>query len=185
MAENSKGVEELEGRLSRYPQQALLFFQAGFSSAASLPEEARRHVLAEMISNFQRGTRRLDSSNLRKITGLSENGADQLATVYSLVIGLLSETTATPDEFIVAAENKVFLEKDRSVAKSIATEVCNARPKIQETVARTRLAGEVLPSLSTFDLSIDVRVRVENGAIGIAVPVAVVHIDTDADNRDL
>jgi hypothetical protein len=172
-------------RLDRYPKEALAYFQGGFSSAASLSDETRRKVLAEMISNFQRGTRRLDSSNLQEITGLSTSIAEQVASVYSLVIGLLSETTATPDEFVQAAVDKLFLEKDQIAARSIVAAVCEARGEINQTVARTQLAGEVLPSLYTFDVAVDLRVRVEKGSVVTSVPVAVLHIDTDADNHEI
>jgi hypothetical protein len=138
-----------------------------------------------MISNFQRGTRRLDSSNLQEITGLSTSIAEQVASVYSLVIGLLSETTATPDEFVQAAVDKLFLEKDQIAARSIVAAVCEARGEINQTVARTQLAGEVLPSLYTFDVAVDLRVRVEKGSVVTSVPVAVLHIDTDADNHEI
>jgi hypothetical protein len=183
MPENAK--EDISLRLSRYPEQALSYFQGGFSSAAALPEATRRKVLSEMISNFQRGTRRLDSSNLRQITGLPTKVAEQVASVYSLVIGLLTETTATPEEFLEAAANKVFVEPDRAAAKSIATAVCDARAEILSTVLRTQLAGEVLPSLYTFDVAVDVRVRVEDGSVVTSVPVAVLHIDTDAENHEI
>jgi hypothetical protein len=98
---------------------------------------------------------------------------------------LLSETTATPDDFVEAATGVIFLEGDRAVARSIASEVCDARSEITKTVARTQLAGEVLPSLYTFDVAIDLRVRVENKAIVASVPVAVLHIDTDAEDHEI
>jgi hypothetical protein len=183
MADSAR--EEVARRLNRYPNEALSYFQGGFSSAASLSDQKRREVLAEMISNFQRGTRRLDSSNLREITGLSSNIAEQVASVYSLVIGLLTETTATPDDFVEAATGTIFLEKDRGTARSIAGEVYDERSEISKTVARTQLAGEVLPSLYTFDVAVDLRVRVENKAIVTSVPVAVLHIDTDAEDHEI
>ena len=51
-------------------------------------------------------------------------------------------------------------------------------------MARTRLANAVLPSLARFDVTVDLRIRFENGQAREFVPVALAHIDTDADNTE-
>jgi len=47
------------------------------------------------------------------------------------------------------------------------------------------LAAQTLPSLDTFDISVDLRLRFKDEQIQDAVSVAVVHLDTDATNREL
>jgi hypothetical protein len=46
---------------------------------------------------------------------------------------------------------------------------------------RRRLFGGV----KTFDVTIDVRLRISDRSVKTGVPVAIVHIDTDAVNREL
>ncbi|HEY8333603.1 MAG TPA: hypothetical protein VIQ05_07390 [Tardiphaga sp.] len=177
--------EELTRRLAAYPKEALPYLKHGFVEASNLSEEVRRLVLAEMIENFKRGTRRLDSSALGEVTKLPERESEQIASVYSLVIGLLSESAANPSEFVEAAKGVLFFPEQAAVAKSIAAAVCASRDEIKKTVARTQLAGEVLPSLYTFDLAVDLRIRVVDGKVVTSAPVAVVHIDTDAEDHEI
>ena len=42
----------------------------------------------------------------------------------------------------------------------------------------------VLPSLAEFEVTVDLRIRVENGEVQDFVPVALAHIDTDAYNNE-
>jgi hypothetical protein len=177
--------EELVRRLSAYPKDALPFFQHGFSVASSLTETDRRFVFNEVIGSFKRGTRRIESDEIRLATGLPQRESDQLASVYSLVIGLLSETTASANDFVEAARGILFSPDHEPVALSIAQAICESRAEIKATVDRSQLAGEVLPSLFTFDVAVDLRVRVVSGEVLASVPVAVVHIDTDTDNHEL
>ena len=177
--------EELSRRLAAYPKEALPYLKHGFVAASELSEDIRHLVLAEMIENFKRGTRRLDSSALCAVTKLPQRESEQIASIYSLAIGLLSDTEATPNDFVEAAKGIVFFPEQEVVAKSIATSICASRDEIKRTVARTQLAGEVLPSLYTFDVAIDLRIRVIDGKIATSAPVAIVHIDTDADDHDV
>jgi len=183
MTESAK--EEISRRLIAYPKEALPYLKHGFAAAAKLSDQAKRSVLDEMIANFQRGTRRLDSDTLSEITELPRRVAEQTGAVYSLVIGLLTDVAASPDEFVEAGAGLIFFEEDRAAALAMAKAVCDARSEISRTVARTQLAGEVLPSLFTFDVAVDLRVRIENGKVVTSVPVAVLHIDTDADDHEI
>ena len=177
--------EDLVRRLDGYPKEALSFFDSAFATAAGIPEDVRQLVLREVIENFRRGIRRLDGASLRLITKLPEREAEQLASVYSLVIGLLSESSATPDDFVNRAKGILFSPEQETIAKSIAASVCAFRPGIAGIVERAQLAGEVLPSLYSFDVVVDIRIRVIDGEVKTSVPVAVVHIDTDVSAREL
>ncbi|HLW90272.1 MAG TPA: hypothetical protein VKS78_03080, partial [Roseiarcus sp.] len=177
--------EELARRLAGYPKDALSFFEKAFAAAASVPEETRRLIFNEVVENLKRGNRRLDGSVLGPLTHLSEREAERLASVYSVVIGLLSESSATPEDFVAHAKGVLFAPAQEDIAKLIATSVCEARPGIRGIVDRAQLAGEVLPSLYSFDIAIDVRVRVVDGKVQTFIPVAVMHIDSDVDDVDL
>jgi hypothetical protein len=183
MAESPK--EELARRIGEYPKEALPYFNQGFVSASKLSEETRRLVLAEVIASFKRGTRRLDGAALRPLTKLNDREVEQLASVYSLVIGLLSESSATTEDFIASAKGILFLPEQESTAQLIAASVCASRQEIRLTVDRAQLAGEILPSLFVFDIAVDIRIRVVDGEVKTFVPVAIVHLDTDADSEEV
>jgi hypothetical protein len=176
-------TESIARRLSQYPNQAFEFFSAGFLAVSRLPKDVLSRVLQAVIDEIKRGKRGLNPSSIRPLTTLSEQEADQVASVFSVVIGLLSESEATPDEFVSATKGKLFNPEQESTAKSVAVSICAARQEISSALARAQLAGQILPSLEGFYVAVDMRVRVVDGELKAAVPVAVVSIDTDtADN---
>jgi hypothetical protein len=182
MAESPR--DELARRVAEYPPEALSFFKEGLTVASALSEESRASVLKRVTASFRSGMRRLSAGMLRSIAKLSERDAEQLAYTYSVMIGLLLESAATPDDFIGSAKGFLFDSDQEAVARSIATSICTSRGEIQATVDRAQLAGEVLPSLFTFDLAVDVRLRIVDKELKTFVPVAILHLDTDVENQE-
>jgi hypothetical protein len=175
--------EELARRLAQFPQEALSYFKGGFGAAATLSDSTRDQVLQEVINNFSRGTRRLDGSIIRPIAKLSERDSEQVASVYSLVIGLLSESSAMPEDFVNAARNILFSPDHETTARSIANAICVARANVKTSVDRAQLAGEVLPSLDEISVAVDMRFRIIDAEVKLSVPIALLHIDTDANEE--
>lgn len=178
-------AEQLARRVAGYPGEAFGFFKGGFAAAAALQESTRRQVLAEVIDNIRRGVRRLQGSALASVTGLSDRDSEQLASAYSLVIGLLADSSATPDEFVDAGKGKLFKDEHVEVAREVAAAICGARGEISSSIEKTQLAGQVLPSLSEFEATVDIRLKIVDGQVKLSVPVAVVHIDTDAGGQEI
>ncbi len=56
---------ELSQLISQYPSEALGFFNLGFTAAKQLSEGERSLVLEELISNFSRGKRSIEGSELK------------------------------------------------------------------------------------------------------------------------
>jgi hypothetical protein len=102
-----------------------------------------------------------------------------------LVIGLLSDSSATPEDFVSSAKGILFLPEYEAAARSVAQAICKHRPEISTTVETAQLAGAVLPSLASFDVAVDLRVKVSDGTVVAGVPVAVTSINTDADGQSL
>jgi hypothetical protein len=173
-------VEELASRLASYPKEALPFFNRGFAVAGKISEEARKLVLQELLANFRRGARTVRPSIFRSITELHRGDAELLASVYSVVIGLLSDTRSKPEEFVSSAKGVLFEPPHEAAARWIAESVHAYREDIRAAVSTAQLAGEVLPSLNEFEVAVDLRVRVAEGKITAGVPVALLFIDTDA-----
>ena len=177
--------DELARRLSEYPKEAVSFFSSAFGVASRLPGETRTLVLNALIANFERGSRNLSGAALRHITDLSAREAEQVASAYSLMIGLLSDSTATPDDFVASAKGILFLPEQEATVRLIASSICALRPQINATVERAQLAGVVLPSFDDINIAVDFRARFANGALKTGVAVAVVHIDTDVSEQEL
>jgi hypothetical protein len=178
-------VEELARRISDYPERSLPFFRGAFSIASTLADDVREKVLAELIESLRSGRRIFDGNQFIAATGLGERDAEQLASALSLVIGLISESSATPDEFVVAGRGRLFDAADEPVAKSIAISICDRRTEISEVVERAQLVASVLPSLAAFDIAVDLRLRFVDGTLRSSVPACVVRISTDTNSQEI
>lgn len=178
-------TKELTRRLSGYPAEARSFFRDDLYVAARLSDEVRRKVVQELVINLRRGRRRIAGSTLRSLTGLPANESEQLMSAYSLIVGLLAESSATPDDFIRAARNIIFSEGDDDSIRAIVAQICDDRAVIAAALQRAQIAGAVLPSFRRMEISIDIRVRFSEGRADAHIPVAIMRIDTDADNQQL
>jgi len=183
MAETPR--EHLARRLADYPNVARGYFNAGFIAAARLSKDERDRVLAELVKSFQSGVREVSSSAIAQIASVEAKAADRIGLIYSITIGMLSETSATPEDFVATASGVLFEPAQQGVALEIATAICAHRDSIKAAVERAQLSGMVLPSLSAFEVAVDIRVRMSDGKITAAVPVTVAHIDTDGDRQEL
>jgi hypothetical protein len=120
-------AEEIARRLEQYPKGALSFFGGGFAVASKLSDEERASVLDQLIANFKRGTRRVSGSALSVASRIGAAESEQIASIYSFMIGLLSQTSATPEDFVAAAKDKLVPPGHEKMALSIAKSICARR----------------------------------------------------------
>jgi len=88
-------------------------------------------------------------------------------------------------DFVQAGSGNIFEAGCEPTASAIADFVISKRAALDKAMARRRLANAVLPSLAVFEVTVDLRIRFEEGKVQEFVPVALAHIDTDADNTEL
>jgi hypothetical protein len=96
----------------------------------------------------------------------------------------LTQNAVTAGEFVQAASGNIFDARYEPTASVIADVVISRRATLYRAMARTRLANAVLPSLVHFELTVDLRIRFEDGKAQEFVPVALAYIDTDAENKE-
>jgi hypothetical protein len=178
-------ADELARRLGEYPEEARSFFEEAFATASRLTEDTREHVLAALIESLRGGTRRLNGKVIRSIANLSEREAEQLASVYSIVIGLLAEISVTEDEFVSQARNILFTDEYETIVRSIIHSVCARQSKLSGLLDRANLANDVLPSFSGMGVAVDLRIRFVDGSVTNTVPVALILINTDIRDKEL
>lgn len=177
--------DEVTRRLDSLPEAGRKFFRAAFGVASNVDQRRRAQILDQLISDFEQGRRDLNRADLKARTGLDENDAGSVISLFTLAIGLISETGASADDFIEAAKGIILDPPYEAVGMEVASLICAKRDQIKRTLAKAQLGHSVLPSLTGFQIAIDVRMRLENGAIVTKVPVAILHIDTDAVSQEL
>ena len=174
--------DELARRIAQY-STAYPFFQESFALAARLSEDQLGQILTALLKSFARGRRQIAGTDLRALTGLSSSASERVASVFSLLIGLLSEVEATPEDFVTTASGQLFREADAGAALFIARQVCERRDEINVMVERAQLAGEILPSYTSCSIALDVRVKIVEGKVRASVPVAIARLETDVDSE--
>jgi hypothetical protein len=177
--------DELARRLAEYPDRALPFLQNGFAAAAQIDSAARHGVLEQIIANLRRGKRSVSGLDFRSTTGLSAKDSEQVASAISIVVGLLSDSSVSPEEFVEVGSGVLFEPQLSEIVRDLAVTVCARRSELSQSFEQAQLAGAVLPSLFTFDTAVDLRMRFVDGDLKTSVPVCVVHIDTDASDHQL
>jgi hypothetical protein len=76
---------------------------------------------------------------------------------------------------------KLFDEADARAVSAITKRIGQQQPGLKKMFDRRSLAVETLPSLTGFNLSIDLRLRFTKDEVTEGVAVALIHIRTDAE----
>ena len=96
--------------------------------------------------------------------GVSRREAAGLITALSYTVGMLTqETEATAEDFVAAASSRLISAPAiADIVRTIATQVVTERAELVRSIDHQRLAASVLPSLTAFDLAVDVRFKFED-----------------------
>lgn len=175
----AKTEPKLSDLISDIPEALLKRTRSGFSVANSVSEEMLRSGVLSFTSTLDRGGSTFDPEPFEKIFGTSKRDSGTLVSAISVVVGLLTQTRVSADDFVRAAVGKLFEEKDAPAAARIARIVNEDRDRLDKTIERRYLAAQTLPSLNSFDVSVDLRLQFDGSEVREGVPVAVVYIATD------
>jgi hypothetical protein len=171
----------LVGLIADLPDGLLPRIRRGFDVFSRLPDSTRSSAVLKFLDSFEQSSENLESNWLDQITTIAPNDSNALLTALSVAVGTLSQTSVSAEEFLVAGRGKLFDEVQAPIALEIARIIVRERPRLEQTIARRTLSAETLPALDRFDVSVDFRFRFgKDNAIVAGVPVAIVHIDTDA-----
>lgn len=77
------------------------------------------------------------------------------------------------------------MDEDIDSLREVLSAIAANREQIRAAQVRSNLGIEVLPTLASFDATVDVRVRVADGVVKASVPVVVAHLDTDGANQEV
>jgi hypothetical protein len=183
------GSSEVLNRLSReiadFPDRAKAAAHQGFEIINDLSETDRVKAVDLMFSAFEQGRGSIDTELLSNgIPSLPRRDAGRVMTALSFSFALLTQNAVTAAEFVQAGSGNIFDTACEPTALAIADIVISRRAALDKAMARNQLASAVLPSLDRFDVTVDLRIRFENEKAQEFVPVALAHIDTDADNTE-
>lgn len=125
-----------------------------------------------------------DSKSLVSEMGLSQEHARQVRLAVAMMVGSLRESSVSSEEFVTAGlKHSAFNEADRSGIRNFAELIICVRHELKEENELVQLQNDVLPTLTEFDLTLDARVRISEGAVTRGAPVVIAYVDTDAEGQ--
>src|SRR6478609_8168943 len=111
-----------------------------------------------------------------------EETTDLLAAV-TFFAGFAVIRKESAEEIAAAAVEAGLLEAQRKAnLVEYMTQVRTTKWTLSQTLEERQLANEVFPSLIDFEFTLDVRTQIRQHRVELAVPVIMVHVDTDKDD---
>jgi len=171
--------------LTDIPKSAKSFLREGFNVLAGIqPPQLITSIILESAESGSEPK----AADLASKFGLSKGDTQSLVGVISF-LGLLLSKPGDPEPVPTIVEALLSSEIIDKNAQATITVVLNEldrdRSSVTSALRRTSLASRLLPSLTDLSIVVDVRIGFDNEEVALAVPVALVHIDTDANNQEI
>lgn len=177
----------LKDVLSDLPSGFKTFLKSGFSIVAGLSSKEKiTDVVYVVLEEENPG--RITRSVAKEISarlGISTDDVSPLFATATFCITIFTQQkTLTAEEFIAAAEEiGIINKKDRDALYPFVDFVAESRSVAADVTDKNQLAAKLLPSLTRFSTTIDIRPsfggdEVDKG-VKFSVPVVLARIDTD------
>lgn len=167
------------------PKGAKSFLRHGFATLSKAYKQSGNILAGIALSGVSSGF----DANKRAIheeLGLPETEAGLLSGTLSFLAILASHPGGTTaQQFVEGLSAAGVIELADCPAATSLLESLQENSGIQSTFKRKVITDELLPSLVQFDTTVDVRLSFDSNKVELAVPVLLVHIDTDVDNREI
>ncbi len=175
---------QMDEVFSDMPAKAKAYIRGGFSVLAKVPESARPALLqAAVQATGQRKGQR--DRELATALGLSLEESTSAVAALGMLSALASSRTEPPDRLVKAmVEAEIIAAPDTSTISGLIPAITDVSSDVRKAIGTRALANSVLPSFDAFEAVVDVRVGHEETA-GLAVPVAIAYLGTDARERRL
>ena len=165
------------------PEDVKSSFHEGLLLVSKLNEQDQRQLLA-WARVPRPGGRLGDISSLSLETGLSKEIAGPVRLAVAMMVGSLRESSVTAAEFVGAGlETGAITHEIELGLKKFVDLIIERRSELKEESESAQLQNVVLPTLVRFELALDARVEISDGAVTRGVPVVVAYVDTDSEDQ--
>lgn len=179
MAQKKK--RPLSDEISELPESVLTRTRKGFASATKMAPDEREKILGLVFDAFTKNTSVINPELAKEYLTVSNVQAGNAVTAFSVLIGLLSDRDDPIESVIIAGSGKLFEAGDSDQVAFVANAIRQRGKSLERNIRRHSLSAETLPSLVSFELSVDLRLGFSEEKLVESVPVAVVHISTDTE----
>lgn len=170
--------------LAELPEAVKSVIKRGFKVHGRISEETLR-ALIEAAGQGLAG-RDVDATALARQFGLEATDVGEMLGATSIMLIAVAAENVSVDSFVNDAINAGIVdEADRVLVTQVANMVATDRGEIKTRLDREAVASRVLPALSSFQSSVEIRLAFKDDRLSLLVPVAVAHIDTDTTHVEL
>jgi hypothetical protein len=186
MAFKGFGIRE-GGKFSEFldemPTAPKRFVREGLRSLSRIPESAWETIISVAIDTLETEYPP-DLDDLTTKLGLKPDEAGNVVGAVGMLMAMFTSSDEGVEDFVNAATTfRLIDESQREPLKRFGQLVTQEHEAIKSTLSRSSIGEEVLPSLVDFQISIDLRLKFEKDKVAETSPVAIIHLDTDAENQ--
>lgn len=179
---SSGSLQEL---LDTMPLSVKRFLKEGFSLLEKVPQSKFGDLSVVVLDSIESGSG-TEQSGVGNKFGLSDSEAGTALGSLSILAGLLATGDVAANALIEELVRGNALDSSHSQSVlNFANAFASKKAAVRLAIETSELASEVLPSFRALNTTVDLRPRFEKGRITVAVPVALLYIDTDVRNHEL
>jgi len=171
--------------LADFPPVVRAYLRGGFAILARVGDSKANEIVTAAVDSLASGPDIGIAEFAAKI-GVSDEEANQVLSAATLLAWIATSRAEESSEIVTTlATAKIIDETIYDAVRRFLEQLTAQVPAIKENLRRSRLGTVVLPSLTEFDYAVDVRLKFSKGKTDLAVPVAVVHLDTDTLDQEI
>jgi hypothetical protein len=137
----------------------------------------------QFSSGFE--TKEAPLENLEKTLKIKPTDLSALFSAAMMTVPTLGEG-GDVGEFIAAVEKYGIISRDTlTKVQPFLDSIVSQRSIIGQSIRRAALPAQVLPYITNVEIVVDLRMAFLDNAVQDVVPVAMVHIDTDAQAQEI
>jgi hypothetical protein len=174
----------LDESLEALPVRARRLLSAAVSQLCKLPSERRARAIAKSLTTPM-SSATFDAAELAEAIEVSEEDASYIANGITFLAALIAAfDDKSTQELIESLSKHGFVTEDsQSIAGAWIDELKEHSAQFKVELDQSSIANEVLPSLTSFKLALDLRVGKTTDGVNPIVPVAVGFLDTDGEGQ--
>ncbi len=157
--------------------------EKGFAVLATVSSQNYSEIIQAVLVGLESKEAPLD--DLQKSFKLPANDLSALFAAAMLTVPMIGEGVDAEEFLKGAVKHGLISEGTGANIQPFLDTVVAQRATIGRSIRRTALPAQVLPYLSNVEIVVDLRLGFENNTVQEAVPVAVVHLDTDVDGQEI
>ena len=169
--------------LTRLPRGFRDQAEKGLLVLAGIPSQHYQEIVSGVIVALE--SKKAPFEGYQERFGIQGTDIGYLFAASMLVVPMLAESSK-PEEFLdVAVKTRLIDQSLSPRLEPFVNAVLSQRSVIVKAIKRSALPAQVLPFFSDIEIAVDMRFGFAGDEIDEAVPVALVHIDTDAEVQEI